>query len=124
TTYTFVDADTPITIDLINDFDSGSVYGQFTLSPDGSYQLTTNPNVTTNPADPKIVDDIDYLVRDADGDEVVSNAELILDDNEGFIRYEDSETTEDNDAIIVVSVSTGDVDQSETVAAIEFSEDS
>nr|WP_133151835.1 Ig-like domain-containing protein [Vibrio splendidus] len=124
TTYTFVDADTPITIDLINDFDSGSVYGQFTLSPDGSYQLTTNPNVTTNPADPKIVDDIDYLVRDADGDEVVSNAELILDDNEGFIRYEDSETTEDNDAIIVVSVSTGDVDQSETVTAIEFSEDS
>ncbi|MCF7493979.1 RTX toxin [Vibrio sp. L5-1] len=122
TTYTFVDADTPITIDLINDFDSGSVYGQFTLSPDGSYQLTTNPNVTTNPADPKIVDDIDYLVRDADGDEVVSNAELILDDNEGFIRYEDSETTEDNDAIIVVSVSTGDVDQSETVTAIEFSE--
>ncbi|MEZ9567946.1 RTX toxin [Vibrio splendidus] len=124
TTYTFVDADTPITIDLINDFDSGSVYGQFTLSPDGSYQLTTNPNVSTNPADPKIVDDIDYLVRDADGDEVVSNAELILDDNEGFIRYEDSETTEDNDAIIVVSVSTGDVDQSETVTAIEFSEDS
>ncbi|MEZ9012669.1 RTX toxin [Vibrio splendidus] len=124
TTYTFVDADTPITIDLINDFDSGSVYGQFTLSPDGSYQLTTNPNVTTNPADPKIVDDIDYLVRDADGDEVESNAELILDDNEGFIRYEDSETTEDNDAIIVVSVSTGDVDQSETVTAIEFSEDS
>ncbi|MEZ9030601.1 Ig-like domain-containing protein [Vibrio sp. 10N.247.311.00] len=122
TTYTFVDADTPITIDLINDFDSGSVYGQFTLSPDGSYQLTTNPNVTTNPADPKIVDDIDYLVRDADGDEVVSNAELILDDNEGFIRYEDSETTEDNDAIIVVSVATGDVDQSETVTAIEFSE--
>ncbi|WP_261886987.1 T1SS-143 repeat domain-containing protein [Vibrio pomeroyi] len=122
TTYTFVDADTPITIDLINDFDSGSVYGQFTLSSDGSYQLTTKPNVTTNPADPKIVDDIDYLVRDADGDEVVSNAELILDDNEGFIRYEDSETTEDNDAIIVVSVSTGDIDQSETVTAIEFSE--
>ena len=49
-------------------------------------------------------------------------AELILDDNEGFIRYEDSETTEDNDAIIVVSVATGDVDQSETVTAIEFSE--
>lgn len=122
TTYTFVDADTPITIDLINDFDSGNVYGQFTLSSDGSYQLTTNPNVTTNPADPKIVDDIDYLVRDADGDEVVSNAELVLDDNEGFIRYEDSETTEDNDAIIVVSVSTGDIDQSETVTAIEFSE--
>ncbi|QLE95706.1 RTX toxin [Vibrio sp. Scap24] len=122
TTYTFVDADTPITIDLINDFDSGSVYGQFTLSSDGSYQLTTNPNVTTDPDDPKIVDDIDYLVRDADGDEVVSNAELVLDDNEGFIRYEDSETTEDNDAIIVVSVSTGDIDQSETVTAIEFSE--
>ncbi|MFI3275055.1 Ig-like domain-containing protein [Vibrio sp.] len=122
TTYTFVDADTPITIDLINDFDSGSVYGQFTLSSDGSYQLTTNLNVTTDPADPKIVDDIDYLVRDADGDEVISNAELVLDDNEGFIRYEDSETTEDNDAIIVISVSTGDIDQSETVTAIEFSE--
>ncbi|MEZ9288300.1 RTX toxin [Vibrio lentus] len=122
TTYTFVDADTPITIDLINDFDSGSVYGQFTLSPDGSYQLTTNPNVSTDPTNPKIIDDIDYLVRDADGDEVISNAELVLDDNEGFIRYEDSETTEDNDAIIVVSVATGDVDQSETVTAIEFSE--
>ncbi|MFA0057035.1 T1SS-143 repeat domain-containing protein [Vibrio echinoideorum] len=122
TTYTFVDADTSITIDLINVYDSNSIYGQFTLSPDGSYQLTTNPNVTTNPADPKIVDDIDYLVRDADGDEVTSTAELVLDDNEGFIRYEDSETTEDNDAIIVVSVSTGDVDQSETVTAIEFSE--
>ncbi|WP_299131131.1 RTX toxin [uncultured Vibrio sp.] len=122
TTYTFVDADTPITIDLINVYDSNSIYGQFTLSPDGSYQLTTNPNVTTNPADPKIVDDIDYLVRDADGDEVISNAELVLDDNEGFIRYEDSETTEDNDAIIVVSVSTGDIDQSETVTAIQFSE--
>ncbi|WP_061016508.1 RTX toxin [Vibrio splendidus] len=121
-TYTFDNAGTPITINLINDYDGGSTYGQFTLSPDGSYQLTTNPNVTTNPADPKIVDDIDYLVRDADGDEVVSNAELILDDNEGFIRYEDSETTEDNDAIIVVSVSTGDIDQSETVTAIEFSE--
>ncbi|MEZ9893234.1 type I secretion C-terminal target domain-containing protein [Vibrio lentus] len=121
-TYTFDDVGTPITINLINDYDSGSTYGQFTLSPDGSYQLTTNPNVTTNPADPKIVDDIDYLVRDADGDEVTSNAELILDDNEGFIRYEDSETTEDNNAIIVVSVSTGDVDQSETVTAIEFSE--
>ncbi|MBY7729539.1 RTX toxin [Vibrio splendidus] len=121
-TYTFDNAGTPITIDLINDYDNGSIYGQFTLSPDGSYQLTTNPNVTTNPADPKIVDDIDYLVRDADGDEVVSNAELVLDDNEGFIRYEDSETTEDNDAIIVVSVSTGDVDQSETVTVIEFSE--
>ncbi len=124
TTYTFADAGTPITIDLINVYDSNSIYGQFTLSPDGSYQLTTKPDVTTNPADPKIVDDIDYLVRDADGDEVVSNAELVLDDNEGFIRYEDSETTEDNDAIIVVSVSTGDVDQSETVTAIEFSEDS
>ncbi|TVU65845.1 RTX toxin [Vibrio atlanticus] len=122
TTYTFVDADTSITIDLINVYDSNSIYGQFTLSPDGSYQLTTNPNVTTNPADPKIVDDIDYLVRDADGDEVTSTAELVLDDNEGFIRYEDSETTEDSDAIIVVSVSTGDVDQSETVTAIEFSE--
>ncbi|MEZ9157687.1 RTX toxin [Vibrio lentus] len=121
-TYTFDDAGTPITIDLINVYDSNSIYGQFTLSSDGSYQLTTNPNVTTNPADPKIVDDIDYLVRDADGDEVTSNAELILDDNEGFIRYEDSETTEDNDAIIVVSVATGDVDQSETVTAIEFSE--
>ncbi len=121
-TYTFDNAGTPITIDLINDYDNGSIYGQFTLSPDGSYQLTTNPNVTTNPADPKIVDDIDYLVRDADGDEVTSNAELVLDDNEGFIRYEDSETTEDNDAIIVVSVSTGDIDQSETVTAIEFSE--
>ncbi|MCW1891052.1 hypothetical protein OK016_25170 [Vibrio chagasii] len=48
-------------------------------------------------------------------------ATLVLDDNEGFIRYEDSETTEDNDAIIVVSVSTGDIDQSETVTAIEFS---
>ncbi|UPR59729.1 RTX toxin [Vibrio sp. ED004] len=123
-TYTFDNAGTPITIDLINDYDNGSIYGQFTLSPDGSYQLTTNPNVTTDPADPKIVDDIDYLVRDADGDEVISNAELLLDDNEGFIRYEDSETTEDNDAIIVVSVSTGDIDQSETVTAIEFSETS
>ncbi|NOJ08654.1 T1SS-143 repeat domain-containing protein [Vibrio splendidus] len=122
TTYTFVDADTSITINLINVYDSNSIYGQFTLSPDGSYQLTTNPNVMTDPADPKIVDDIDYLVRDADGDEVTSNAELVLDDNEGFIRYEDSETTEDNNAIIVVSVSTGDVDQSETVTAIEFSE--
>ncbi|MEL0607741.1 RTX toxin [Vibrio echinoideorum] len=122
TTYTFVDADTSITIDLINVYDSNSIYGQFTLSPDGSYQLTTNPNVMTDPADPKIVDDIDYLVRDADGDEVTSNAELVLDDNEGFIRYEDSETTEDNNVIIVVSVSTGDVDQSETVTAIEFSE--
>ncbi|MCG9692980.1 RTX toxin [Vibrio sp. Isolate22] len=121
-TYTFDNAGTPITIDLINDYDNGSIYGQFTLSPDGSYQLTTNPNVTTDPNDPKIVDDIDYLVRDADGDEVTSNAELVLDDNEGFIRYEDSETTEDNDAIIVVSVSTGDIDQSETVTAIEFSE--
>lgn len=121
-TYTFDNAGTPITINLINDYDGGSTYGQFTLSPDGSYQLTTNPNVTTNPVDPKIVDDIDYLVRDADGDEVTSNAELVLDDNEGFIRYEDSETTEDNDAIIVVSVSTGDIDQSETVTAIEFSE--
>ncbi|MCK8083935.1 RTX toxin [Vibrio sp. 1CM8B] len=121
-TYTFDNAGTPITINLINDYDGGSTYGQFTLSPYGSYQLTTNPNVTTNPADPKIVDDIDYLVRDADGDEVTSNAELVLDDNEGFIRYEDSETTEDNDAIIVVSVSTGDIDQSETVTAIEFSE--
>ncbi|WP_146448762.1 T1SS-143 repeat domain-containing protein [Vibrio kanaloae] len=123
-TYTFDNAGTPITINLINDYDGGSTYGQFTLSPDGSYQLITNPNVSTDPADPKIVDDIDYLVQDADGDEVISNAELILDDNEGFIRYEDSETTEDNDAIIVVSVSTGDVDQSETVTAIEFSEDS
>ncbi|WP_061040126.1 type I secretion C-terminal target domain-containing protein [Vibrio coralliirubri] len=122
TTYTFDNAGTPITINLINDYDGGSTYGQFTLSPDGSYQLTTNPNVTTDPDDPKIVDDIDYLVRDADGDEVTSTAELILDDNEGFIRYEDSETTEDNDAIIVVSVATGDVDQSETVTAIEFSE--
>ena len=121
-TYTFDNAGTPITINLINDYDGGSTYGQFTLSPDGSYQLTTNPNVTTDPNDPKIVDDIDYLVRDADGDEVTSNAELVLDDNEGFIRYEDSETTEDNDAIIVVSVSTGDIDQSETVTAIEFSE--
>ncbi|MEZ9661385.1 type I secretion C-terminal target domain-containing protein [Vibrio sp. 10N.261.52.F3] len=122
TTYTFDNAGTPITINLINDYDGGSTYGQFTLSSDGSYQLTTNPNVSTNPADPKIVDDIDYLVRDADGDKVTSTAELILDDNEGFIRYEDSETTEDNDAIIVVSVATGDVDQSETVTAIEFSE--
>ncbi|OQQ09331.1 RTX toxin [Vibrio splendidus] len=122
TTYTFDNAGTPITINLINDYDGGSTYGQFTLSSDGSYQLTTNPNVSANPADPKIVDDIDYLVRDADGDEVTSTAELILDDNEGFIRYEDSETTEDNDAIIVVSVATGDVDQSETVTAIEFSE--
>ncbi|CAK1849209.1 RTX toxin [Vibrio crassostreae] len=121
-TYTFDNAGTPITINLINDYDGGSTYGQFTLSSDGSYQLTTNPNVTTDPADPKIVDDINYLVRDADGDEVTSNAELVLDDNEGFIRYEDSETTEDNDAIIVVSVSTGDIDQSETVTAIEFSE--
>ncbi|MEZ8737920.1 Ig-like domain-containing protein [Vibrio sp. 10N.239.312.D08] len=122
TTYTFDNAGTPITINLINDYDGGSTYGQFTLSSDGSYQLTTNPNVSTDPADPKIVDDIDYLVRDADGDKVTSTAELILDDNEGFIRYEDSETTEDNDAIIVVSVATGDVDQSETVTAIEFSE--
>lgn len=122
TTYTFDNVGTPIKIDLINDYDGGSTYGQFTLSPDGSYQLTTNPNVTTDPDDPKIVDDIDYLVRDADGDEVTSTAELILDDNEGFIRYEDSETTEDNDAIIVVSVATGDVDQSETVTAIEFSQ--
>ncbi|MDN2667030.1 type I secretion C-terminal target domain-containing protein [Vibrio sp. 14N.309.X.WAT.E.F5] len=121
-TYTFDDVGTPITINLINDYDSGSTYGQFTLSPDGSYQLTTNPNVSTDPTNPKIIDDIDYLVRDADGDEVISNAELILDDSEGFIRYEDSETTEDNNAIIVVSVSTGDVDQSETVTAIEFSE--
>ncbi|WP_106407400.1 Ig-like domain-containing protein [Vibrio lentus] len=121
-TYTFDDVGTPITINLINDYDSGSTYGQFTLSPDGSYQLTTNPNVSTDPTNPKIIDDIDYLVRDADGDEVISNAELVLDDNEGFIRYEDSETTEDNDAIIVVSVATGDVDQSETVTAIEFSE--
>ncbi|MFS1947487.1 RTX toxin [Vibrio lentus] len=121
-TYTFDDVGTPITINLINDYDSGTTYGQFTLSPDGSYQLTTNPNVSTDPTNPKIIDDIDYLVRDADGDEVISNAELVLDDNEGFIRYEDSETTEDNDAIIVVSVATGDVDQSETVTAIEFSE--
>ncbi|MFA0147054.1 Ig-like domain-containing protein [Vibrio lentus] len=121
-TYTFDDVGTPITINLINDYDSGSTYGQFTLSPDGSYQLTTNPNVSTDPTNPKIIDDIDYLVRDADGDEVISNAELVLDDNEGFIRFEDSETTEDNDAIIVVSVATGDVDQSETVTAIEFSE--
>nr|PMI92295.1 RTX toxin [Vibrio lentus] len=121
-TYTFDDVGTPITINLINDYDSGSTYGQFTLSPDGSYQLTTNPNVSTDPTNPKIIDDIDYLVRDADGDEVISNAELVLDDNEGFIRYEDSETTEDNDAIIVVSVATGDVDQSEAVTAIEFSE--
>ncbi|MCB5360345.1 T1SS-143 repeat domain-containing protein [Vibrio lentus] len=121
-TYTFDDVGTPIAINLINDYDSGSTYGQFTLSPDGSYQLTTNPNVSTDPTNPKIIDDIDYLVRDTDGDEVISNAELVLDDNEGFIRYEDSETTEDNDAIIVVSVATGDVDQSETVTAIEFSE--
>ncbi|UXA00540.1 RTX toxin [Vibrio splendidus] len=123
-TYTFDDAGTSITIDLINVYDSNSIYGQFTLSPDGSYQLTTNANVSTDPTDPRLIDDIDYLVRDADGDEVTSTAELVLDDNEGFIRYEDSETTEDNDAIIVVSVSTGDVDQSETVTAIEFSEDS
>ncbi|XNJ84021.1 Ig-like domain-containing protein [Vibrio cyclitrophicus] len=122
-TYTFTDVITSIEIDLINDFDN-SVYGQFTLNSDGSYQLTTNANVSTDPTDPRLIDDIDYLVRDADGDEVTSTAELVLDDNEGFIRYEDSETTEDNDAIIVVSVSTGDVDQSETVTAIEFSEDS
>uniref|UniRef100_UPI00148DC071 T1SS-143 repeat domain-containing protein n=1 Tax=Vibrio cyclitrophicus TaxID=47951 RepID=UPI00148DC071 len=121
-TYTFTDAITSIEIDLINDFDN-SVYGQFTLNSDGSYQLTTNANVSTDPTDPRLIDDIDYLVRDADGDEVTSTAELVLDDNEGFIRYEDSETTEDNDAIIVVSVSTGDVDQSETVTAISTEPD-
>ncbi|MEZ8882503.1 RTX toxin [Vibrio sp. 10N.261.51.A7] len=120
-TYTFTDAITSIEIDLINSFD-GTVYGQFTLHSDGRYQLITNQNVATNPNDPKLVDEIEYLVRDTDGDEVTSSATLVLDDNEGFIRYEDSETTEDNDAIIVVSVSTGDIDQSETVTAIEFSE--
>ncbi|CAH7170833.1 RTX toxin [Vibrio chagasii] len=120
-TYTFTDSITSIEIDLINSFD-GSVYGQFTLYSDGRYELTTNPDVATNPDDPKLVDEIKYRVRDADGDEVDSTATLVLDDNEGFIRYEDSETTEDNDAIIVVSVSTGDIDQSETVTAIEFSE--
>lgn len=120
-TYTFTDSITSIEIDLINNFD-GTVYGQFTLYSDGRYELTTNPDVATNPDDPKLVDEIKYRVRDADGDEVDSTATLVLDDNEGFIRYEDSETTEDNDAIIVVSVSTGDIDQSETVTAIEFSE--
>ncbi|WP_139685346.1 T1SS-143 repeat domain-containing protein [Vibrio tasmaniensis] len=125
TTYTFTDVITLIEIDLINDSVTGqpsSIYGKFTLSSDGTYQLTTNPNVTTDPDDPRLVDEIKYLVRDTDGDEVTSTATLILDDNEGFIRYEDSETTEDNDAIIVVSVATGDVDQNETVTAIEFSE--
>ncbi|PMN53379.1 RTX toxin [Vibrio lentus] len=125
TTYTFTDVITSIEIDLINDSVTGqpsSIYGKFILSSDGTYQLTTNPNVTTDPDDPRLVDEIKYLVRDTDGDKVTSTATLVLDDNEGFIRYEDSETTEDNNAIIVVSVSTGDVDQSETVTAIEFSE--
>ncbi len=56
-THTFDNAGTPLFNEqrIIRWVD----YGQFTLSPDGSYQLTTNPNVTTNPVDPKIVDDID-----------------------------------------------------------------
>ncbi|WP_408063557.1 RTX toxin [Vibrio pelagius] len=124
TTYTFDELGTPITIDLINDFDNGSIYGQFTLKSDGSYQLTTNPEVTTNPLDPRLVDNIDYLVRDGDGDEVVSSAQLLLDDNEGSIRYENVEIKEDNDATIIVKVSTGDVDQSEQVSEIQFTEES
>ncbi|MCZ8485028.1 hypothetical protein O9993_00740 [Vibrio lentus] len=75
-------------------------------------QPTTNLNVTTNPADPKI-DDIDYLKVDADGDEVTSNAELILMITKALFVMKILETTEvGHNAIIQASVSTGDVDQS------------
>lgn len=124
TTYTFDASGTPITIDLINNFDADSVYGSYTLNPDGSFSLTTNDNVATDPLDPKLVDSIDYVVRDYDGDEVTSTAELVLDDNEGFIRVEEAQTTEDNSAVLSILVTTGDVDQSEEVTAIEISESS
>ncbi|POC02902.1 hypothetical protein CRN41_03775, partial [Vibrio vulnificus] len=86
TTYPLSADGTPVTIQLVNPNVPSEVYGSLVVHQDGTFELTTNPNVTTVPA---ISDTVSYVVIDGDGDQVTSTATLVLDDTAGILRVDD-----------------------------------
>ncbi|EGQ9168524.1 RTX toxin [Vibrio cholerae] len=118
-TYTF--SGSSLTLTLHNSFDNSS-YGTITIYPNGSFSLTTNSSVATDPNSPFLNDSLQFVVQDGDGDQVTCTANLVLDDATGFIRVDDVEITEDHSATLSIQVATGDIDQSEMVSQIEISE--
>ncbi len=115
--YDFSSSD-PITINLTYREDTNSIYGTLELKSDGSYTITTIDNVD---ADPALLDSISFTVTDGDGDTVTNQANLILDDTQGFIRVENTEIREDELATIDIKVFVGDIDQGENVTEITIS---
>ncbi|WP_117234609.1 RTX toxin [Vibrio maerlii] len=116
TLYVFIEPETPVVIELINENDLSS-YGTFTVYQNGDFTLETNQSVD---ADPALLDDIIYVIEDFDGDTDTGTIKLSLGDNEGFIRTYDVEIREDEEATLRIEVSRGDVDQGETVTEISI----
>ncbi|HAS8598215.1 TPA: type I secretion C-terminal target domain-containing protein [Vibrio vulnificus] len=117
TTYPLSADGTPVTIQLVNPNVPSEVYGSLVVHQDGTFELTTKPNVTTVPA---ISDTLSYVVIDGDGDQVTSTATLVLDDTAGILRVDDVEMREDEQGALSIVVALGDRDQGETVDSIEI----
>ncbi|WP_441370009.1 T1SS-143 repeat domain-containing protein [Vibrio vulnificus] len=117
TTYPLSADGTPVTIQLVNPNVPSEVYGTLVVHQDGTFELTTNPSVTTVPA---ISDTVSYVVIDGDGDQVTSTATLVLDDTAGILRVEDLEMREDEQGTLSIAVALGDRDQGEVVDSIEI----
>ncbi|WP_411991313.1 hypothetical protein [Agarivorans sp. DSG3-1] len=107
------------TVPLYNPNLLTEVYGELTIHANGQLELTTESDVTEDPA---LVDSITYVVEDFDGDQVTSSATLNLGDSPGVIRTEDVQTTEDNEVALSIEVRPGDTDQNETVTNILIDE--
>ncbi|HFQ4805447.1 TPA: type I secretion C-terminal target domain-containing protein [Vibrio vulnificus] len=117
TTYPLSADGSPVTIQLVNPNVPSEVYGTLVVHQDGTFELTTNPSVTTVPA---ISDTVSYVVIDGDGDQVTSTATLVLDDTAGILRVEDLEMREDEQGTLSIVVALGDRDQGEVVDSIEI----
>ncbi len=108
-------------IDLINtSVTPAKKYGTMTVHADGTVEITT---FATTELDGQIVDNLEYTVKDGDGDTADRTAKLVLGDNPGHIKVELMEVLEDTrTAPLSIKVFPGDEDQNETLTSITISE--
>ncbi|TYK66727.1 hypothetical protein [Colwellia echini] len=119
-----VDPTTGVTITL-NDGESGgdnNNYGTITIKADGSTVITTNLfDYATN----NLIDQVDFVVTDADGDTANGTLNLTVQDGSGVVLINDASTNEDTTVPITIYAFPGDDDGTEdTIEEIKISIDS
>ncbi|MFB2681248.1 hypothetical protein [Shewanella mangrovisoli] len=98
--------------------DTNEVYGQLTITADGRATIVSQ---LFEYAAPFFSENINVLVRDADGDEVTDILSITASDAEGAITIGNTNFLEDTSGDLHLSATPGDVDEGELITSIVFS---